>query len=71
MGSLLLVAARVCAGRDCERLRRDGLSVPVECRWRGDLVGLRLRAVRGDLLRGRDVASTGAALKSGREDSAS
>ena len=63
MGSVLLVDVRTCAGRDCERLRRAGLSGSAESRWCGDLVGLRLRAVRGDLLRGRVVANTGAALK--------
>ena len=71
MGSALLVDACAGAGRDCERLRRDGLSGSVALCCCGDLVALRLRAVRGDLLRGRVVASTGAAPKVCRADSAS
>ena len=71
MGSVLLVDVRTCAGRDCERLRRAGLSGSAESRWCGDLVALRLRAVRGDLLRGLVVASTGAAPKVCCADSAS
>ena len=61
IGCELLVAAR--AGRDCDRLRLVGLSGSVASLCCGDLVALRLRAVRGDLLRGRSVFMVGAAAK--------
>ena len=71
MGSSPLVDARACAGREVGRLRRAGLPGSASSRCCGDLVALRLRAVRGDLLRGRSALSTGAALNVCRVDSAS
>ena len=71
MGSVLLVDARACAGRDCGRLRLVGLSGSVASHCCGDLVALRLRAVRGDLLRGLSALKTGAALNACCADSAS
>ena len=71
MGSSPLVDARACAGREVGRLRRAGLSGSASSRCCGDLVALRLRAVRGDLLLGRSALRTGAALNVCRVDSAS
>ena len=71
MGWVLLVDARACAGRDCGRLRLVGLSGSVASHCCGDLVALRLRAVRGDLLRGLSALNIGAALNACCADSAS
>ena len=71
MGSVLLLDVRVCAGRDGGRLRLAGLSGSASSRCCGDLVALRLRAVRGDLLRGRSALRNGDALNVCCVDSAS
>ena len=71
MGSSQLVDVRMCAGREVGRLRRSGLSGSELSRCCGDLVALRLRAVRGDLLCGRSALRTGAALNVCRVDNAS
>ena len=71
MGWVLLVDARACAGRDCGLLRLVGLSGSVASLCCGDLVALRLRAVRGDLLRGLSALNTGAVLNACCAESAS
>ena len=62
MGSSQLVDVRMCAGREGGRLRRSGLSGSVSSRCCGDLVALRVRAVRGDLLCGRSALRAGAVV---------
>ena len=71
MGCVLLVDARAGAGRDCGLLRLVGLSGSVASLCCGDLVTLRLRAVRGDLLRGLSALNTGAVSNACCAESAS
>ena len=71
MGCELLVAARVGAGRDGGLFRLVGLSGSVASLCCGDLVTLRLRAVRGDLLRGLSVFIIGAVANACCAESAS
>ena len=71
MGCELLADARTGAGRDCGLLRLVGLSGSVASLCCGDLVTLRLRAVRGDLLRGLSVFIIGAVANACCAESAS